>query len=74
MRLSYVIHLVPEELEKGSLVGEVEAVASGARAAISCPAALISFCQQDAAEKFPGNERRPDQTNDSDSNNANTRP
>ena len=44
--VSYVLHLVPAELEEGRLVGEVEAVRTGERRAFHEVEDLKRFCQR----------------------------
>lgn len=44
--VSYVLHLVPAELEEGRLVGEVEAVRTGERRAFHQVEDLMRFCQR----------------------------
>jgi hypothetical protein len=43
---SYVVRLVPEELDHGRFVGEVEDVATGVHQAIRDVSELVRFCVQ----------------------------
>jgi hypothetical protein len=45
MLTSFVLRLVPDELAKGRLVGQVVAVGSGAEKAVKSADDLVEFCR-----------------------------
>jgi hypothetical protein len=46
---SYILRLIPSELARGRLVGEVEDVSTGKQRAIRDAAELISFCSANSS-------------------------